>query len=134
MHSITPVAAIGGNVVAESSQPIASDLARDTAVYNARNEPLGTVYGFMIDKLSGQVAYVVMSFGGFLGIGQTYRPLPWKLLSFDLQRAGFVVDVYHALFEAAPRFSAGSPPDWADRSYGNGVDLYNDLPPYWGRV
>ena len=92
MDSITPVAAIGGNVVAESSQPIASDPARDTAVYNARNEPLGTVYGSMIDKLSGLVAYVVISFGGFLGIGQTHRPLTWKPLSFDLQRGGFVVD------------------------------------------
>jgi hypothetical protein len=55
---------------------IASDKVEGTAVYNRQGERLGEVYNFMVDKRSGRVAYAVMSFGGFLGMGQSYHPLP----------------------------------------------------------
>jgi hypothetical protein len=47
----------------------------------------------MVDKISGQVAYAVMSFGGFLGIGKSYHPLPWRMLKYDVRQNGYVVDI-----------------------------------------
>jgi hypothetical protein len=46
-----------------------------------------------MDKYSGQVAYSVMSFGGFLGIGESYHPLPWRMLYYDSRQGGYVVDL-----------------------------------------
>ena len=65
----------------ETSRLIASNKVEGTAVYNRQGERLGSVYNFMVDKMSGQVAYAVMRFGGFLGIGDSYHPLPWKSLT-----------------------------------------------------
>ncbi len=47
----------------------------------------------MLDKVSGQAAYAVMSFGGFLGVGERYHPLPWKRLRYDVTLGGYVVDL-----------------------------------------
>jgi len=70
--------ATGGKGVAinETERLIASDKVEGTAVYNRQDEAIGSVYTLMIDKFSGQVAYAVMSFGGFLGIGERYHVLP----------------------------------------------------------
>src|SRR4051812_16174717 len=67
----------------EATRLIASDKVEGTAVYNRQGERLGSVYNFMVDKRSGQVAYAVLSFGSFLGIGDSYYPLPWKSLKYD---------------------------------------------------
>ena len=77
----------------ETSRLIASNKVEGTAVYNREGERLGSVYNFMVDKMSGQVAYAVMSFGGFLGIGDSYHPLPWKNLHYDTTAGGYVVDL-----------------------------------------
>ena len=52
-------------------------------MYNRQGEKLGSVYNFMVDKRSGKVEYAVMSFGGFLGMGDSYHPLPWNVLTYD---------------------------------------------------
>ena len=62
----------------ETDRLIAADKVVGTSVYNLRSEHLGSIYSLMVDKISGQVAYAVMSFGGFLGIGESYHPLPGK--------------------------------------------------------
>src|SRR5689334_11953533 len=77
----------------ETRDLIASNKVEGTAVYNRQGERLGTVYNFMVDKRSGQVAYTVMSFGGFLGMGDSYHPLPWKALTYDTRQGGYVVDI-----------------------------------------
>ncbi len=64
----------------ETDRLIASDKVEGTAVYNRAGERLGSVRNVMIDKFSGQVAYAVMSFGGFLGVGERYHPLPWAAM------------------------------------------------------
>ena len=70
-------------VTDETGDLIASDKVEGTAVYNRQREHMGTVKNFMVNKRSGQVAYAVMSFGGFLGMGESYHPLPWKVLTYD---------------------------------------------------
>lgn len=109
----------------ETSRLIASNKVEGTAVYNADGEHLGEVYNFMVDKLTGQVSYAVMSFGGFLGIGERYHPLPWKALNYDPSKGGYVVTLAREQLEPAPSYRRDEDP-WRDPSYAAGV---ND---YWG--
>ena len=121
-----------GGVVAtdETDRLISSDKAVGTAVYNRQGEHIGSVYNLMIDKYSGQVAYAVMSFGGFLGIGESYHPLPWKKLTYDPRLGGYVVDLDRRELETAPSYTASTMPDWSDRTYGQRVDEFYGVPPY----
>ena len=77
----------------------------------------------MIDKYSGQVSYAVMSFGGFLGIGERYHPLPWRALDYDPKLGGYVVDVGREQLEGAPSYGRDEAP-WGDPAYGRGVSSY----------
>lgn len=107
----------------ETRRLIASSKVEGTAVYDRAGEPLGTVYNFMVDKVTGQVAYVVMSFGGFLGIGERYHPLPWRALTYDPRLGGYVVDIDRTRLEAAPQHGRDEDP-FADDEYGAKVDAY----------
>ncbi len=92
----------------ETDRLIASNKVEGTAVYNRQGERLGDVYNFMVDKRSGQVAYAVLSFGGFLGMGESYHPLPWKVLTYDTSQGGYVVDLDQAHLREAPNYPAGA--------------------------
>ena len=78
----------------------------------------------MLNKMNGQVAYAIMSFGGFLGMGESYHPLPWRALRYDERQGGYVVDIDRNRLEKAPYYYGGSEPDWSDRSYGQSIDTY----------
>jgi PRC-barrel domain len=108
----------------ETDRLIASNKVEGTAVYNRQGERLGSVYNFMVDKRSGQVEYAVMSFGGFLGIGDSYHPLPWKSLTYDTSQGGYVVDLDKNRLQGAPSYSSSEVPDWSDPSYGRRIDDY----------
>ena len=69
--------------IQETGNLIASDKVQGTNVYNAAGDNLGAIHDLMIDKASGKVAYAIMSFGGFIGIGNQYHPLPWSVLKYD---------------------------------------------------
>jgi len=108
----------------ETNRLISSDKVEDTSVYNPRGESLGKVYHLMIDKYTGQVDYAVISFGGFLGIGEKYYPLPWKKLTYDTRMGGYVVDLDRDRLERAPSYTARDMPNWSDRSYTRRIDEY----------
>ena len=108
----------------ETDRLISSDKVEDTSVYNPRGESLGKVYHLMIDKYTGQVDYAVISFGGFLGIGEKYYPLPWKKLTYDTRMGGYVVDLDRDRLERAPSYTARDMPNWSDRSYTRRIDEY----------
>jgi hypothetical protein len=112
----------------ETDRLISSEKVESTAVYDRRGERLGTVHHLMIDKYTGQVAYAVMSFGGFLGIGESYHPLPWKMLTYDTRLGGYVVALDRKRLEGAPSYTSRQMPDWSDRSYTGRIDRYW-LPP-----
>ena len=114
----------------ETDRLISSDKAVGTAVYNRRVEHLGSVYNLMIDKYSGQVAYAVMSFGGFLGMGESYHPLPWRTLTYDTRKGGYVVDLDRRRLETAPSYTSSTAPNWSDRTYGHRVDEFYGVSPY----
>lgn len=115
----------------ESARLISADKVEGTAVFNRAGERLGTIKDIMIDKLSGKVAYAVMSFGGFLGIGDHYHPLPWQMLDYDVGQGGYVVDLDRKMLEAAPRYAAEEHVDWEDEAWGRRVHDYYGITPYW---
>ena len=117
-----------GIAIEETRRLIASSKVEGTPVFNRAGEPLGTVYNFMVDKISGQVAYVVMSFGGFLGIGESYHPLPWRALNYDTGLGGYVVDIDKDRLADAPRYGADEDP-FRDDEYGARVDAYYRITP-----
>ena len=106
-----------GVPIDETTRLIASNKVEGTAVYNQEGEHLGSVYNFMVDKVSGQVAYAVMSFGGFLGLGDSYHPLPWKALRYDTKLGGYVVDLDRDRLAGAPSYRGGEDP-FADPAFG----------------
>lgn len=84
---------------------ISSERVTGTDVYNNMGDKLGSIEAMMIDKSSGQVRFAVMSFGGFLGMGERYHQLPWNGLSYDQTRKGYVVNISQDALKAAPVFS-----------------------------
>ncbi len=121
-------ATISGLEIDETSRLISSNKVEGTEVYNRAGEHLGEVYNFMVDKFTGRVSYAVMSFGGFLGIGQRYHTLPWEALDYDVDQGGYVVDIDMAKLKAAPSFGPEEDP-WADPNYPLGVRDYWGVPP-----
>src|SRR4029453_1270203 len=95
-----------GIAIDETRRLIASNKVEGTPVYNRAGEQVGTVYNFMVDKVTGHVAYAVMSFGGFLGLGESYHPLPWRALTYDTRLGGYVVDIDKDKLAEAPRYGA----------------------------
>jgi hypothetical protein len=107
----------------ETTDLIASNKVEGTAVYNRQGEKLGEVYNFMVGKRSGEVAYAIMSFGGFLGIGQKYHPLPWNALTYDTEKKGYVIDADKERLMRAPSYQAGEEP-FSQPEYGREVRDY----------
>jgi sporulation protein YlmC with PRC-barrel domain len=120
--------------IQETNALIAADKVKGTEVYNANGENLGEIYDLMIDKRSGHIAYAIMSFGGFLGIGDKYHPLPWSILTYDAEKGGYVVNLSPAALEQAPSFAAGAPPAWGNREYESSIHDYYGVSPYWGAL
>jgi hypothetical protein len=117
----------GGVAVDETDRLIASDKVEGTAVYDRQGTRLGSVHTVMIDKYSGQVAYAVMGFGGFLGLGERHHPLPWRSLTYDTGLGGYVVDVTREQLERAPSYGRDEAP-WGDPAYGRRVSDYYGVP------
>ena len=113
-----------------SGNLIAAGKVEGTNVYNFAGEKLGTVDDIMIDKISGRAIYAVMSFGGFLGMGEMYHPLPWATLKYDANKGGYVVNLDKKMLEAAPNYDGDSDFEWTP-DYGRRVDSYYNVPTYW---
>lgn len=84
---------------------ISSERVTGTNVYNPQGEKIGNIDSVMIDKHSGQVCFAVMSFGGFLGIGEKYHQLPWDGLTYSEEQEGYVVNVSREALEDAPSYN-----------------------------
>ena len=109
---------------------IAADKVNGTKVYNPGGDTLGSIDDIMIDKVSGRAIYAVMSFGGFLGMGAKFHPLPWATLKYDAQKGGYVVNLDKKLLEGAPNYDSDSEFKWTP-DYGRKVDSYYKSPSYW---
>lgn len=107
----------------ETRELIASSKVEGTAVYDLDGERLGTITNFMVDKRSGQAEYAVMQFGGFLGVGADYYPVPWQMLSYSTDQGGYVVDLDKDMLEDAPHYGNNEEPNY-DADYDRSVYTY----------
>ena len=80
--------------------------------------------------LSGKVAYAVLSFGGFLGVGDEQYPLPWSTLKYDTNLGGYRVNLTKDQLEGAPKYKPSDEWDW-NRDNDHRVYDYYKAPPYW---
>ena len=112
----------------ETVSLIGSDKVEGTAVYGADDNKIGSVQRIMIDKVSGKAAYAVISFGGFLGLGEDYYPMPWPNLKYDTRLGGYRVGVTEDQLQRAPKFSRSSDWNWADRANDQRVYGYYKTP------
>jgi len=102
---------------------IAAGKVNGTTVYDATGGRIGSIYDVMLEKSSGKADYAIMSFGGFLGIGERYHPLPWNQLKYDTDLGGYVVNLDRERLEGAPTFAEDELAGWDDyRS--NDIDTY----------
>lgn len=102
-----------------------------TDVYNMQNEHIGTIEDVMLDKTSNNIMFAVISFGGFLGIGEKYHTVPWSSLDYDPESGGYVVPFTKQQLEAAPVYDIND----LTREDGHNVrdasyDYYK-VPRYW---
>lgn len=81
---------------------ISSAEVAGTKVFNTKGEHVGEINHFVIDKPSGKIAYAVMGFGGFMGMGENEHPIPWGALTFDRDKGGYVTEISKAQLEGAP--------------------------------
>ena len=99
----------------ETTSLIGSEKVEGTAVYGADDRKIGSVQRVMLDKISGKVAYAVISFGSFLGMGEDYYPMPWDNLKYDTNLGGYRVGVTEDQLKGAPKFNRSSDRDWSAR-------------------
>ena len=109
---------------------IGSDKVDGTAVYGPDQEKIGSIARVMIDKISGKVAYAVLSFGGFLGMGEDYYPVPWSTLNYDTNLAGYRVNLTKDQLEKAPSYSESEGWNWSRENDRRVYDYYR-ANPYW---
>jgi hypothetical protein len=117
------------DVVDHSHQLISSARVEGTPIFNPQGEKLGTVHSVMIHKTTGQVAYALLAFGGFLGVGSHVHPIPWGMLTYDPQRHGYIAEITRQQMENAPSLEL----DRADRPTESERPMYNywNFTPYW---
>ncbi|NPD69820.1 PRC-barrel domain-containing protein (plasmid) [Lichenicola cladoniae] len=116
MASVDNPSETGGRVIAASK-------VSGTSVYSEAGEKLGNVYDVMLNKVSGKAEYAILSFGGFLGIGDKYHPLPWNQLKYEPRQGGYVINLSRDRLEGAPAYAASEMSVWDDLR-GHDIDDY----------
>ena len=112
-----------------SAKLISSNRVQGTEVYGAGGEHVGEIDHLMIEKVSGRVAYAVMSFGGFLGMGKDFHPIPWNALKYDTTLDGYRTDITREQVEGAPAYSGGDAFDWNDDEWHSRVHSHYKAQP-----
>ncbi len=103
-------------------------------VVNANYEDLGKVEDIVLDAGRGRIAYGVLSFGGFLGMGDKYFAIPWSAFQFRLPEGRIVLNIDKKLLEKAPGFDKINWPNVADMEWGASIYKHYGLTPYWEEV
>lgn len=85
---------------------ILASRVEETPVFNQTGEQIGHIEDLSIDRITGNIIYAIMSFGGFLGIGRRFHPLPWAMLHFEPAKGGYLVPVDKSVLADAPHYDA----------------------------
>ena len=105
---------------------VQANLASTMKVDSRDGDHLGTVHALMVHKGSGRTTHAVLSLGGFLGVGKSFYPLPFELLSFDAVRDRYVVTIDRRMLEGGPSWASNAP-DF-DQAYADRVARYYEVP------
>jgi sporulation protein YlmC with PRC-barrel domain len=100
-------------------------------VQNPQGQNLGDIKDIVIDRASGRIAYAVVSFGGFLGMGEKLFAVPWGAFSQKADKDTFVLDVDKERLKNAPGFDTHNWPQMASREWVTSLYSYYNVPPYW---
>jgi sporulation protein YlmC with PRC-barrel domain len=112
----------------QPSPLVSSNDVNGTTVYSREGDRIGEIDHLMIDKETGKVSYAVMSFGGFLGIGEEHYPVPWAKLHYDPRKGGFQTDISEDQVKGAPEWSGS----WRDdREWERRAHDHFMVPYYW---
>jgi PRC-barrel domain len=117
----------------ETTSLIGSDKVEGTAVYGPDREKIGSIERVMIDKINGKVAYAVLSFGGFLGMGEDFYPVPWSTLDYDTNLGGYRVNFTRDQLDRAPKYTESQGWNWSRENDRKVYDYYG-AQPYWNNV
>lgn len=121
-----PQATATSTTPAQGHTLIGSDRVEGTNVYSPDGTKIGSIKRLMIEKVSGKVAYAVMSFGGFLGLGGEEYTIPWSKLDYDMNLGGYRTDITEEQLRGSPAFYRDQAYDWNDRN------RERELHDYWG--
>lgn len=113
----------------DAHELVSSARVEGTPVFDQAGARLGSVHSVMIHKRTGQVAYAVLAFGGFLGVGRHVHPIPWEMLTYADDRRGYVVDISQEQIRNAPRYDLDS--DDRPQTSEGPMYAYWDTAPYW---
>ena len=118
-------------VQAFSNSPVKASSMIGTDVINPKGDNLGDIKEVVIDPHSGKTAYVVVSFGGFLGMGEKLFAIPFSAFEYDVNKSKYVLDVSKERLTAAPGFDADHWPTMSEEKWNRDVYKYYDRSPYW---
>lgn len=121
MQSITP----------NSPEVLSASSIMSDKVVNAKGEALGKVEDLMIDLGRGRISYAVLSFGGFLGIGDKLFAIPWEALTLDAENKRLILNVDKERLEKAPGFNKDSWPKVPINDWLADVYTFYGYQPYW---
>ncbi len=110
---------------------LSANTLRGTQVRNSEGDDLGKIEEIMLDQPSGKVAYAVLSFGGFMGMGDKLFAIPWKAISLDQENKQAILDVQPDVLDNAPGFDKDHWPDFADPQWGESIHSHYNSTPYW---
>lgn len=114
---------VGASQDATGMMRLISARVDDTPVFDRRGRKLGTLYSFHIERHHGKVEYAVISFGGLLGLGQSYHPIPFGLLQVNQDRGGYTIAVDKTVLDGGPSYRPDTAPQW-DNGYARRIDNY----------
>jgi hypothetical protein len=109
------------------------DSVSERAARRTQGEYLGDIKEIMLDMRTGRVAYAVLSFGGFLGLGGKLFAVPWAALTLDTENKRFALDVDKARLSSAPGFVKDKWPNMADAEWAKGIHAYYGTKAYQER-
>ncbi len=117
--------------VAFQHSPVKASNIIGTSVVNPMGDSLGDIKEVVIDPRSGRVAYAVVSFGGFLSMGEKLFAIPFSSFEYDVGKSQYVLAISKERLETAPGFDSDNWPSMADETWNRDVYSYYKRPPYW---
>jgi sporulation protein YlmC with PRC-barrel domain len=114
-----------------SNSPVKASSMIGTDVVDPQGKNLGDVKEVVIDPRTGKVAYAVVSFGGFLGMGEKLFAIPFSSFKYNVEKNEYVLDISKERLKAAPGFDADHWPSMSEEKWNRDVYKYYERSPYW---